>query len=787
MRLLFCYLIIIVAFGNLQKAFSQEHGFVLSGIIKDSLSSETLVGASVLVEELLSGTTTNAYGFFSIRLPANKPFKLRISYVGYARKVLEIQLSSDMRLDIMLSSLDKTLGIVEISDSRLERAVESAQLGLVSIPIEQIKQVPAFLGEVDILKVLQLLPGVQSGNEGSTGLYVRGGGPDQNLILLDGVPVYNANHLFGFFSIFNADAVKHVDLYKGGHPARYGGRLSSVLDITMKEGNMQNFKAEAGIGLVASRLFVEGPLQKDKTSFMFSARRTYIDALARPFQRLETGVVGYYFYDLNAKINHIISNKDRIFVSAYTGYDQFSARYRSESGFDDFKQRNDSENYLDWGNITTSIRWNRIINNKLFMNVQGLYTRYRFRTRNVEKEQVSGLGSSTTNTLQYAFISSIVDVGLQANIEYSATKNHHIRSGGGYILHQFRPGTIQQKGNIFENPFEQLQGSKAIYVHDAFVFVEDEWKISQRMKVLTGARFNLFYAETTPYLVFEPRLSGRYLINTNLSAKLGYARMNQFLHLLTNSGIGLPTDLWVPATNQIKPQRSDQVSGGLALELPKKQIELSFEAYYKVMENLLEYQEGSSFLGINADWQERVTQGRGEAYGFEMFAHKKEGKTNGWIGYTLSWSNRQFDALNEGKVFPYRYDRRHDISFVINRQLDDNWRLSGVWVYGTGNAVTLPIARYNLMDQTGVMNQYVYYGERNSYRMAPYHRLDLGLTHTRFTKYGERNFSFGLYNAYNRRNPFFIDLSYQIDGTNKFIQYSLFPVIPYVSWNFKFN
>ncbi|MDX5438381.1 MAG: TonB-dependent receptor, partial [Pontibacter sp.] len=620
--------------------------------------------------------------------------------------------------------------------------------------------------------------GVQSGTEGASGLYVRGGGPDQNLILLDGAPVYNATHLFGFFSVFNADAINHVELVKGGFPARYGGRLSSVLDISMKEGNMREFKGEGSVGLIASRLTLEGPLKKDTASFIISARRTYADLLARPFMSRKIGVAGYFFHDLNAKLNYNITSKDRLYLSFYTGLDKFFSRSETE---DDRKgEYYDSNAKLDWGNNTLSLRWNRILSNNLFLNTTATYSRYQFDIGVKDKQRYRS-GDNSSYLLRY--LSNIRDYSIKADFDYLPHPDHAVRYGVHNTLHQFRPGAMQvedvDNGEV-QNSVEE--GSKVL-ANEAAIYAEDDVRLTDKLKVNVGARFSTFSVEGETYTSLEPRVAARYLLNGNLALKASYARTSQFIHLLTNSGIGLPTDLWVPATRVIEPQRASQVAVGAAQTILDGQFEVSVEGYYKTMNGLIEYREGADFTNTtSSNWEDKVTAGKGWAYGAEIFLHKKVGNTSGWLGYTLSWSDRQFAELNYGAKFPYRYDRRHDISLVLFHKLNNGWNFSSTWVYGTGNSVTLPEAHYGA--DSGML---VDYGPRNGYRMRSYHRLDLAFSKTKEKSWGQVVNTFSLYNAYSRQNPFYMYYGRGAnDDYNSFRQVSLFPIIPSFTKSFKF-
>ncbi len=775
-----CLLLLLLPFSVLAQKYT------ISGYVRDAKTGENLIGAAVYDARSGSGTATNAYGFYSLTLPVSDSVTIFASYIGYARQHFETTLAQNLRHDFKLSE-NTNLATVEVVASKEEKIEESTRMSTISVPIEQIKAVPALLGEVDVIKALQLLPGVQSGTEGASGLYVRGGGPDQNLVLLDGAPVYNATHLFGFFSVFNADALNHIELVKGGFPARYGGRLSSVLDISMKEGNMNEFHGEGAIGLIASKLTLEGPIKKDTASFMISARRTYADALARPFMNKKEGIVGYFFHDLNAKLNYRITPKDRLYFSAYTGLDKFHSTYERDDTYDQtYSNYSKDKAGLGWGNNMLSFRWNHILNNRLFLNTTATYSRYQFdielKTLSISKE--SGQTAREDN-YYLLYLSNIRDYSLKADFDYLPNPNHYIRFGVQGIQHQFKPGALQiTEENIGQEEANKIREGSATAAVETGLYFEDDVRLSDKLKVNIGARLNNFFVEGESYLSVEPRVAARYLVNNKLAIKASYAKTSQFIHLLTNSGIGLPTDLWVPATKLVKPQRASQVAVGAAQTILDGQYEVSVEGYYKTMRGIIEYKEGADFTSTTSNnWQDKVTGGKGWAYGAEFFIQKKVGSTSGWLGYTVSWANRQFTELNKGEKFPYRYDRRHDVSLVLFHELGRNWNFSSTWVYGTGNAVTLAETRY-IIGRDEVADNY---SSRNNYRMRAYHRLDLAFSKTKKKSWGEIVNTFSVYNAYSRQNPFYMYYGRGRDSDKAtFRQVALFPIIPSFSKSFKF-
>jgi hypothetical protein len=775
-KILFLVTVLVPFFAIGQKKI------VISGTIYEKGSQELLPGVSIFSTSQKKGTSTNNYGYYSLTLNAGN-IDLVVAAGGYNRFTLAKNISADTTLDIFMDP-ENVLKEVEVVAKDQEKISETTDMSRIDIPISQIKKIPALLGEKDVLKVIQLLPGVQKGSEGSSGLYVRGGGPDQNLILLDDAPVYNAYHLFGFFSLFNGDALKSVELVKGGFPARYGGRLSSVLEMQMKDGNKQKLTGEVGIGLISSRLCLEGPIKKNKSSFLISARRTYIDALIYPFLKPENRA-GYYFYDLNAKLNFNLDKKNRIFISGYFGKDKFYANPK------DATTTNNAN--LNWGNATGTFRWNHIFSNKVFANTSIIFTKYKL-----------GIGFKTTENTDNSYYeldyrSGIRDLGGKYDVDIFANSNHHIKTGFVTTWHLFTPSAT-----VISSSFgaDNKNNVNSISTIESGLYVEDDWKISQRLKTNIGFRGSFFNVNKTTYIFPEPRLAIRYAINDELSIKLGYSLMHQYLHLLSNTGLGLPTDLWVPATDRTKPLASNQVVLGIAKDFTDKGFTLTVEGYYKNMQNVLGYKEGASFLFIgdnqsSFNWQNNVTAGKGKSYGGEILAQKKKGKWTGWIGYTLSWTILQFDSLNFGKPFYAKYDRRHDASVVVMYQLNDHISISATWVYGTGNAVTLPKSEYialphsvHASSQASLFNNYFVsdYGEKNGFRMAPYHRADVGVQFTKKKKNRERIFEVSVYNVYNRKNPFYYYVGYSDKDQTKRVlrQVSLFPIIPSVSWTVKF-
>lgn len=779
----------ILLIGSGAAVNAQDRPVTLSGYITDSSTGEALIGATVLDLRSGKGAITNVYGFYSLTLPGDS-LNVRYSFVGFRTQQLRILLREDRVQNIRLEP-SVELKEVEVVGTRGGNVVENTRTSTVELSMEKVRSLPVLMGERDVIKTIQLLPGVQSGTEGSAGLYVRGGGPDQNLILLDGVPVYNANHLFGFFSVFNTDALRSVTLIKGGFPAEYGGRLSSVIDLRMKEGNDQELRGEGGIGLIASRITLEGPIRKGGTSFMVSARRTYLDVLARPVIRAASdgnSVGGYYFYDLNTKINHRFSDRSRLFLSGYFGRDRFYVRERFDWSYDDNSSEDRFDAGLDWGNAIGAVRWNYVFGPRLFSNTTATYSNYRFRVSTEQESRFTSNGQPFTTYSAQTYRSGIEDWSIRSDFDYMPVPEHYIKFGGGAILHTFTPGVNRAVDRSSFASQDTTFGSAQVVAQEFFVYAQDEFAVGKRIKLNAGLHASGFVVGSTTYLSLQPRISGRYLLNERSSVKFSYANMAQFLHLLTNAGIGLPTDLWVPPTERIKPQFADQVALGYARNL-NEAWQFSFEAYYKTMRNLIEYRDGASFLSSGTDWQDLVEVGRGWSYGSEWLLERRSGKTTGWIGYTLSWTERQFDALNFGEAFPYRYDRRHDLSIAVTHQFNDRVDIGLVWVYGTGNAVTLARERYRTLPQPGEqqwLTEIAHVDGRNDYRTPAYHRLDLGVNMHKKKRWGERTWSIGVYNVYSRQNPFYLFFSADDNGRQRLTQLSLFPLIPSATYNFKF-
>jgi hypothetical protein len=761
-------LFIILFVTNL---FAQNKKYTISGYVKEKGSKESLIGVIVYAPKYKAGATTNNYGFYSLTLPADS-VDIFISFIGYTSVTEHLLLDKDLVLNIEIES-GINLGEVVIT-AQQEKVSQVNKMSIVDIPIKQVKSIPALLGEKDVIKVLQLMPGVQKGSEGSSGFYVRGGGADQNLIILDDATVYNASHLFGFFSLFNGDAIKSIELTKGGFPARYGGRLSSVLDINMKDGNKTKYSGEAGIGLISSRLTFEGPIVKNKSSFLISGRRTYIDILMQPFLEKDIRGTGYYFYDLTAKLNYDFGGKDKVYLSGYFGRDKFYSKYSGESMG------------LFWENATTTIRWNHLFNHKTFSNTSFVFSRFRF---NIFENQNTDQGKYSMD-----YYSGIRDFSLKYDVEFHPNPNHVIRSGLISTYHYFTPNALVIKDPISDHDVDKTNYIKAL---ESGIYLEDDMKITSKLKSNVGIRVCHFINKTKNYVNPEPRFSLSYMLKDDIALKASYAIMNQNIHLLSNTSIGLPTDLWLPSTDRTGPQKSQQVSVGAAKDFIERDFAITIEGYYKKSNDVLAYKEGASFLGIqdpavenDLNWEDNITTGKSWSYGTELLLQKKVGKLSGWIGYTLSWTQMQFDELNYGKKYYARYDRRHDISIVAIYELSKKITISGTWVYGTGNAISLPLGTYEAEPHhyQGYPRIIVTdYGDKNGFRMAPYHRLDLGIQFHKQKKKYERIWEISIYNVYNRKNPFYYFYEYDVKSNEQVLkQISLFPIIPSFSYSIKF-
>jgi hypothetical protein len=771
-KTLFCLLLIFISLPS----FAQKK-FTISGNIKDAATGEVLIGATVRIKELSqNGAATNSYGFYSLSAPEGD-YMLLISYVGYITVSKQVSLHKSLSFDIALNARNDLTEVVVSAKAHNNDNVTSPEMGVDKLNMSQINSMPVLLGERDILKSISLLPGVKAASEGNTGFYVRGGASDQNLILLDEAIVYNASHLFGFFSTFNSDAIKDVSLYKGGMPAQYGGRLSSVLDIKMDEGNNKEDVVEGGIGLISSRIKLEGPIVKDKGSFMISARRTYIDAFLKASSDSTVKGSKLYFYDLNAKANYHFDDKNAIYLSGYFGKDVLGLRNTFGT---------------NWGNATGTLRFNHVFNSKLFSNTSLVYSNYNYTIQ------------SFLPGNDFRAVSKITDIDLKEDLQYYINTNHTLRFGVDALHHNLAPGSLTSNdSSSFNTKVIQRR-----YGLETAAYVSDEWHVNNRLTLLYGARlsgififgpgtFSTYDADgntissktyqsgdvVKSYFYLEPRLSASYSLNDQTSLKASYNRNTQNIHILSNSNSSTPTDLYAMSSNNIKPEIADQVSTGYFRNFDENIFEFSTEVYYKWLQNQIDYKDGAQLI-LNQDVESQLVYGTGRAYGIEFYLKKKYGRFNGWLGYTLSRTERKFAAINSGNYFPATQDRTHDISAVGIYQLNKRWSFSSTFVYGTGNAVTYPNGKYAI----GGVTTY-YYSERNANREPANNRLDIGATlegkpHKKY----HSSWTFGIYNIYNHRNPYAITFrdSKTNPGTTEAVETSLFGRVPSVTWNFKF-
>jgi hypothetical protein len=755
-------------------AMAQSTKHTLSGTIRDAKTGESIIGALVKVigQESITANS-NEYGFYSLTLPDGE-YTFSFSKSGFSTEEEKIKLDKNISKSINLSPISRNvMQGVKVSAVRKDKNITQAQMGLEKLDMAQINKVPVLFGEKDVLKTIQLIPGIKSAGEGNAGFYVRGGGADQNLILLDEAPVYNASHLLGFFSTFNSDAIKDVSVYKGGMPSNYGGRLSSVLDIKMNDGNAKKFGIGGGIGAISSKLYIEGPIVKDKGSYLITGRRTYADIFLKLTEKFKDNKL--FFYDINTKANYKINDNNRLFLSGYFGRDILGVG--TQFG-------------IDWGNSTGTLRWNHTVNSKLFSNTSFIFSNYSY-----------GIDATFDgNTVNVT--SRIRDYNVKQEWQYFANPSNKIKFGINAIHHTIVPGQISSTG-IFKPPTLQDR-----YALENAIFASNEWTASPKLNVVYGLRLNAFtalgagdfysynnkgeVASTThynknenvqTYIRLEPRLSASYVLNKENSIKASYARNTQNLHLISNSTSTTPTDLWISSSKNIKPEIADQVSLGYYRNFNNNNYEFSVEGYFKDLQNQIDYRNGAN-TQANDKIEGELLTGMGRAYGAEFFLKKKYGRFNGWLGYTISKTERKIDGINNNNWYNAKQDKTHDFSIVGIYDVTPRWSLSGTWIYSTGNAVTFPSGKYYIDNKVNFL-----YSERNGYRMPANHRLDLGATHTKIFSNGrERTWSFSLYNAYGRENAYIITFKDDPKDASKTIaeQTSLFKWIPSISYNFKF-
>lgn len=805
-------------FINLPLIFRQTENFIIlkkkpkqytiSGFVTD-ISKETLLNASVYDTQSTQGVTTNSYGFYSLTLHPGT-VNLTCSYVGYKPFNNEFTLSGDTIIHIMLEG-QPSLNEIVVEGKNPKTEVLNSRMSRLELTSSDIKSTPTLFGEADLVKTLQLLPGVSAGTEGLAGMYVRGGNNDENLFLIDGNPVYQINHLGGIFSAFNPEAVKSMDFYKGSFPSRYGGRLSSVVDVRTKDGNMKEFHGSASIGLIAANLSLEGPIIKGRTSFNIAVRRTYLDVFTAPAfaiinKKNKSGDkinFRYAFHDINAKINHKFSDRSRLYLSLYSGEDVLKYKFEEWNIRDDHKQLGSRDKAsLNWGNLISSLTWNYVFNNKLFGNMSLVYSKYRskisYDNGNINEEnELPQEGSHAIRSH-----SSIEDIGYRMDFDYIPSPIHHFRFGSDYLFHMFRPEYYSKKTVLTDDKtseiVDKIYSDQRLHANEFSLFGEDDITLSSRLQANIGLRFSLFNIGQKTYSSLQPRASVRYLMGKDWSVKASYSRMSQYVHLISSTYLSLPTDNWAPVTENIKPMLSDQVSAGAYYRL-NRTFNFSIEGYYKTMNNILENKDGSALMPSFSQWDQKIVSGKGRSYGVEFMARKVTGRTTGWIGYGLTWANRQFKEINRGNRYPAKFDNRHKVNIVIAHKLSKRVDINLSWMYATGNRVTIALEQYDGAQPPGTEypggnSPFDYVKERNNVKLADYHRLDLGLNIYRPKKNGRMGiWNISIYNVYNRLNPFMIHKKSVYDesgefpnGKTVFQQIGILPIIPSISYTYKF-
>ena len=801
--------------GNQIALYTDEKStVVISGFLTDAESGEDLIYANIIDLESRKGTAANAYGFYSLTVPKGKA-NLAFSYTGYKTTWKELDLTEDYRLDLELQpSLTFINPIVIVGQKDTENISLESRAGETLIDIKNVERLPALAGETDIIRIAQMLPGVQTGTDGVGGLHVRGGSNGQNLILIDGVPVYNISHAAGLFSIFNTSAIRSTNLYKGAFPARYGGRLSSVIDIVTKEGNRKKLGVKGELGTLAGRLTVDGPIIKDKSSFFLSGRLSLVDWYLQPItknlksKKGEDGFIDYRFYDFNAKLNYDISRKDKLYLSFYSGADFYKNRgvsFDSISIIDTSVEEPASllfgQSYSDevsWGNVVGSLRWNHLFGNRLFANLTATYSSLNV---NIDYQAADSLTHLATNNLERVFLdfgyyeSEIEDIGLRLDFDFMPAPNHYIRFGANVTHHFFRPGVLSynqnqlktDNGNLIE---VQQSNNEPVRAIESAVYIEDEFKINDKLSINAGLHNALFHVDDKWYASVQPRLLVHYQYKPRWKLEAFYGKSTQFIHLLSNSLLGLPTELWVPSTANIAPQQAWQTGVTSRWKLAQD-MELSLDLYYKSMNNLLSYSEGAAFLD---DWEANVTSGNGEAYGAEVLLQKRIGQFSGWLGYGLQWADRQYAFLNRGERYPYRYDRRHEVKAAAVHRVQNWLELSASWTLSSGFAFSLPLSQYTInVEGIGPVTA-IDYGTKNEFRMPYYHRLDFSANIYIDMERTMHKIRMGVYNLYNRQNPLYFDIRTTNliweDGAwaerKALVKTTLVPLLPSLSYSIEF-
>ena len=778
--------IFIISF---QQAYCQNH--TISGYVEDINTGERIIGAYVYEIATKSITQTNNYGHYSFKITGNEP-SLQATYTGFKSEIYKLNLKHDTIITIQMQPV-KELKEVNITSMIFKRTVNSA-LSFNTIPVKSLTSLPA-LGEPDLIKSIQSQPGIKGGVEGSTGIFVRGGSSGENLFMLDDVPLYNVSHLYGFFSTFNSSAIKDIKLYKGCFPARYGGRASSVIDVRSLDGNNKSIKGEASIGLISSKFTIEGPLINEKSTFIISGRRSYFDlysGILKSLDILDLNFPGYYFYDLNIRLSHTFSPKDKIFISFYKGKDKIQYKGENHLTNTNSEKFSDSSNEISgWGNLIGSLRWNHTIGNKLFINTTIAYSRYNFfiqsNYNNIQGD--SEHSEVLEETYSASYKSDVSDLIIKTDCDFSISNIHKLTFGAGNTFHEFNPGS-----NIYSMSNKELNinidtSFINITINNSgpFLYLEDEMDLNQKLIIRTGLRLSGIISGNKLITNFEPRVSANYAVSSRFSIKTGYSRMVQYLHLLSSSGLSMPTDIWVPAAKGVYPLKSDQINSGISYDW-NNIILISMEIYRKWLNNTADYRNGASLLSDISPWYEKITQGHGNAQGLEVSLEKQEGVLTGSINYTYSKAVREYQNLNNGNEFPFKYDRRHDMNVSINYRISKKWDISALWWFGTGYPVTIPVEKYYpaLSIVKGTLanfnNLVYYYPSLNNYRLPAYHRLDLGLHYKTQLKIGEQILSIDVFNAYNHKNA--VNMYYLQNYTFKSVY--LFPIIPSITYTIKF-
>ena len=797
---------ITILFFLLLPSFLMAQKVTVSGFIEDAQTGEHLYGATIYDLKSKTGAITNSYGFYSITLSTGN-INLQVSFVGYQKKLYSFTAKKDTVISFFLTSDNKLQEVVVKADNDFDNSIGNFD----RMSMNKVNSLPGFLGENDVLKALTQLPGVQQGKEGSSGIFVRGGSPDQNLILLDGVPIYNATHLWGFTSVFNPEAIQSADLYKGNFPARFGGRLSSVIDVRMKEGNKYKPHTDVTFGILSSKITHEGPIKKGKSSYIISARRTLVDLLITGTAKVadwtskdEAYIPGLYFYDVNAKFNFTLNPKNHIYFSLYNGGDHLFVKYElvpnsvSSINGNNFSQKDRGKISLKWGNSFFVTGWNRQINSQFFMNSSlssALYSYGLYSKLEQSVDAFDGDDDSSTKT-NIRYFSKINTNLLKLEFDWFPNNQQKIKFGNETSVNLFIPGVqeIEKEGDG-----SVKSGNKTQFNFSESLFIEDHFQLNDKWRIDAGLRYDLYFPSGKIYQSLSPRLNIDYLRSERANFSFSYARMFQPVHLLSNNYLGVPSDIWVPATANISPEHSSIVSMNANLNLTER-LDLKMAAFYKKMKNVTSYESGYSYIDINENWEDLVTQGEGRSWGFENALNYRIGNFEWWANYTLSWNQRRFPTINKGNYFPYRYDRRHDINLGFIWKFAPQLDFSATWIFQTGQAVSISEQSYAgypdllensfdnsiiglTIDDYDVIESYSGY---NNYRLPDFHHLDIGLSRRRKVGNTTRELRLGIYNVYMRQNPYLYYSYTDDDGLRRYKQVCIFPFLPSISYKIIF-